>query len=231
MSLANIIAARKAAALADKQAEDTIVLQIPPEIEAKMESPIKEEPIIPAGKPLSFAEKLALKKQSSISTASTPAATNNATVLPTLTGHLDDTVRAPEVPVIPVSMQEKLKAAIKTEVAKNSDPDTEEFENAPEEIKQGYRSIVGKVAELSGTDDNDLADAMSSLKKALLSNPSACMLMLDEDIGKMTIALRRLTQEALVESTKEKVSKPRAKKSTSNAVLTEEQMQKVFEEL
>jgi hypothetical protein len=65
---------------------------------------------------------------------------------------------------------------------------------------------------------------MAELKKALHKNPSASMMLLDTDIGQMTIALRRYTHVELAEAATEKASK-KATKSTGKAatvVLTPE---------
>ena len=53
---------------------------------------------------------------------------------------------------------------------------------------------------------------MSALKKSLMQNPAACELMLDEDLGKMVTALRRIVGEEIVAKKAEKSlgKKPKA---------------------
>lgn len=220
-TLAERLAARKVLPEAALPSEVLIAVAAarsasPSAIIAEMEDAttvVKKEPVIQTGKPLTFAEKLALKR---------------AEVLAPVQA-------APVQAVLPQAVQEKVKASILSvlkDAIEADDLQREEYTAAPEEVKQGYRDIKGRVLALGATDDDDLATAMTELKKALLQNPNACLLMLDEDIGKMTLALRRLTQEALVEGTKAKAEKkPGAKKKTAQVPLSAEDMQKVFDEL
>ena len=99
------------------------------------------------------------------------------------------------------------------------------------ETRKSYKDIRNLVSSLRDTEDESLADAMSDLKKSLIQNPQACMLMLDEEIGSMTIALRRLTQEAMVASIKEPKEKKVAKDKVTKLNLTPEQMQRALDEL
>lgn len=239
MSLADILAKRKAALAAGAEAVKTeapvaeakpalfspelapIKASILPEavVAATVEAPVKESPpVATAPRVMTFAEKMAEKK--ALAEKNSPA----VVVKP---------------PSVMANMQKGLAEAIAKSQA-NPEDDAEdfardEFKQAPENVQEGYKDIKGLVYGLAGTDDDDLAPAMSKLKKALLANPAACLLMLDQDIGKMTIALRRLTQEALVDATKEKKAKapgaPKKAKTTMQVALTEEQMAAVFAEL
>lgn len=237
MTLAEKIAAKRAAQAPQKeepvaQAETVIVQeekeeQKPPvKASAILADLVKAEPAARAEqKQLSFSEKMALKKAQEAAASSSDTHVTVEQVAAALTK-----------PTIPSPLKEKIHdkiVSVLKDAQEQDDLEREEYKNAAPEIQQGYRDIKGRVEELSETDDDDLADAMSQLKKSLLANPSACLLMLDEDIGKMTIALRRLTQEALVAATKEKAPKGVGKKtkSTSQVALTEEQMQKVLDEL
>lgn len=236
-TLAERIAAKRAAQAQETSKEeqpDGTVTEVDPEdkgiavvkASAVLENLIKEEPVIKTEqKQLTFSEKMALKKAQEQAASSPEKHVTVAEVAASLTK-----------PTIPSPLKEKIHdkiVSVLKDAQEQDDLEREEYKNAAPEIQQGYRDIKGRVEELSDTDDDDLADAMSQLKKSLLDNPSACLLMLDEDIGKMTIALRRLTQEALVAATKEKAPKGVGKKtkSTSQVALTEEQMQKVLDEL
>lgn len=240
MNFAEIIAAKKAAALAASAPSAPItdapvpapvlnVVAETPEPEQVAETPTKvftdamvgihakpeaeqvpvekPEPPMVVNKVLTFSEKMALKNASAKIVA-------EATAQPTL----------------PAAFQKKLQdkiVAVLADAAEQEDMQREEYAAATEETRKSYKDIRGLVNALSDTDDTDLAIAMSDLRKSLIQNPSACMLMLDEEIGAMTIALRRLTQEALVANTKE----PKEKKAKVSKILTAEEMQRVLDEI
>lgn len=237
-TLAERIALRKAATSKPAVVEATVAVEekkiSPSAVVEEMETLVKKEPVIQVGKSLSFAEKMHLKRQLALQGASSSQEVES---VPTPTAPSStEPVPAPTATTLPAKVQSKVQASILSvlqDAIEEDDLEREEYLKAPEEVKQGYRDIKGRVLSLGGTGDDDLAGAMTELKKALLSNPNACLLMLDEDIGKMTIALRRLTQEALVEGKAAKAKKEpgtRTKKTTQVA-LTAEQMQKVFDEL
>lgn len=232
-TLAERIAARKALSLQEEtKIEQTEVALAPVSqnvspslVVADAQDLVKQEPNYSTGKPLTFSERRALMKKQ--------VDDSLHIVVPKV---VPATTPASVAATIPVVVQEKIQASILAVLKDAIDADDlerEEFKAAPLEVQQGYRDIKGRVMSLSGTDDDDLAGAMSELKKALLQNPNACLLMLDEDIGRMTIALRRVTQEAIVEGTKAKTEKkPGTKtKKTSQVPLSAEDMQKVFDEL
>ena len=81
-------------------------------------------------------------------------------------------------------------------------PITADFSQAASEIQQ-------RIKALEALSDDDLKPAMDDLKRALMANPTACALMLPEDIGETVKALRRITGQALVapKTKKEKVPK------------------------
>lgn len=190
MSLAEILAARKAVK------EQAI---IPVEKKAIVE--VQKEEVVEA-KPLTFLQKLELKKKQD--------------------------AEAKQKPAEKVVIQAKIAEAITIEVAKQAASDNPEYDAASPEIKESYDGIKHKIDALNSFLDGELAEPMSELKRALLANPNACLLMLDEDIGKMTIALRRLVQESLVDIKEKKATK--SKKTTAH-VLTEEEMNQAFEDL
>ena len=245
-TLAEIIAARKAASNPIPTPKAPAVVEAK-QVEAKetgdgfvdaMNSLTKEEPpIAVAEKPMSFAEKLAAKRALSAQAEQkppevpTPAKVYELPVEPAeAVAPVEKEKKAFVVAgnkVAPTFMQKLIPAAAIQ--ADTEDLEREEYKQAPPEVQDGYRDIKSRVHALADYDDSALEEPMSQLKKALLANPNACLLMLDEDIGKMTIALRRLVQESLVEVTKEK--KEAKSKKTLNIPLSAEQMQKVFDEL
>lgn len=199
MGLKEILAAKKAAALASETPEPAapattavVATQEPPK-EAKvlaLDLPVEAPAPATSSKPLSFAEKMALKKAQAASAG-------------------------PVAPVIP----EVKEPVINPDML----PDDPTEAAAYIGIK---RTIEGLVA-LMG---DELKSGMSQLKKALKENPAACELMLDEDLGKMVVALRRMTGEQLAAATKppKKIGKtPKAKE----LVLTKEQIEAAMAEL
>lgn len=95
------------------------------------------------------------------------------------------------------------------------------------EISQAATDILPRIKELQNLSGEDLESEMQILKKAILENPSAAMLMLPEDIGCMVVALRRMTGQSIAEATAEKkTGTKKAKKA-----LTAEEMAAAFDEL
>lgn len=96
---------------------------------------------------------------------------------------------------------------------------------------QAYVDIKTKIAQLEDMMDDDLRNGMAQLKQALKKNPNAAMLMLDSDIGKMVIALRRMTHTE-IEIAKEPKKRGRKTEPKAKAVqLTADQIAAAFEEL
>lgn len=193
MGLKELLAAKKAAAAASAPApapalDDPLAAMglstAAPEtpVQATVEAPIQPEPPVSTPqKPMTFAERMALKKQQAA--ASTPAPPVPAP--------------APEPPAPKQPVEVKLSEA-QLEVIEAEDN---------KELAQAYSDLALLINHLQYTDEGDsLQNAMSELKKALKQNPSASMLLLDTDIGQMTIALRRLTQEHLEEAPKKAAS-------------------------
>lgn len=58
--------------------------------------------------------------------------------------------------------------------------------------------ISQRISLLNALSEADLANEMRELKTALKENPAACSLMMDEDIGLLVEALRKLTHKAIV---------------------------------
>jgi hypothetical protein len=177
------------------------------DFEGTVSVPIKSEAASPIPtKGMTFAEKMALRKAEAAALANPTKASNE-----TPNGQLQ--VQAAEVKQKPVEI--KLSEEQQEVLA--------EIEDA--EMAQAYSDIALKINFLATTSTGEpLGNAMAELKKALHKNPSASMMLLDTDIGQMTIALRRYTHVELAEAATEKASK-KATKSTGKAatvVLTPE---------
>lgn len=57
--------------------------------------------------------------------------------------------------------------------------------------------IEARIQSLSSMNEESLKDEMASLKRALLANPEACMLLREENIGLLVESLRRITKKEL----------------------------------
>lgn len=181
MGLAEILAAKKAAALA---ANSVATEQKPEEQKPVLNGTPPATPIVEAApsKPLSFAEKMALKKKSELA-ESKPATA--------------------EQPKASVPLQTIAQAA-----ASITSDDTESEGDDSNIIRNQYAEIAAKIDELVGmSPSNELTSGMASLKRSLMANPAACELMLDEDIGKMVTILRRIVGEEIT-AVKEGKAKP-----------------------
>lgn len=167
-------------------------------------------------KPLTFAEKMALKKQQDLAKASAQAVANTTAV----------------TTVPPVQMTEStttidngkstIPEADAKELAQAAMPVTEQpsMEGVSAEDAQAYEDIRVKIDTLTTLDGEPLENAMSDLKKALLKNPNATNLMQDQDIGQLVIALRKITGEAIAEAAKDG-RKTRVKASKVQVDLTD----------
>lgn len=209
MSLADILAKKKAAAAAaaegDKAVNATPV--------AAVEAPVvvaeakKEEAPAPAAKPLTFAEKMALKKQQAA--APKEESTAQAVEVPALAALSSITERITKTPSAPKDIP------IVTDDA---------------DLQQKYADIRIKIDDLENRMGEDLKTAMTTLKKALMANPAACEIMLDEDIGEMVKALRRMTMQDVIE-TKETGGGKKKPKAKTMADLTPEMLAQGLAEL
>lgn len=80
--------------------------------------------------------------------------------------------------------------------------------------------IQARISQLESLFEQPLKDEMESLKQALLENPAATELLMDEDIGALVQALRRITATAAIASVKEKApAKPKKAKLLSKEEL------------
>lgn len=187
MSLADILAKKKAAAAA---------ASAPTQAPAPAPAPVAEAPAQPA-KPLTFAEKMALKK---------------AQAAGTLTAALAKPAPVAEASPLAVLDEPAVSAPVQQKVPKEIPILTEDTNT-----QQQYAGIRAKIDDLESRMGSDLKVAMEELKIALRSNPEACELMLDEDIGEMVKALRRMTMQDVIETKEPGKKKPKA---TTMAALT-----------
>lgn len=233
MGLAEILAKKKAA-----QAE--AAAPTAPAQEAEEKKPAQEAPApVPAPaavseKPLTFAEKMALKKQQAAAQeAPAPAVSPIAA--------MEEPAKAPSAPVqtaapsAPLSFADKLRAqkeavkAAQTVVQEKVEIDPERIPADPDEA-QSFVDIVTKINDLKSLMEDDLKEGMSALKAAIKKNPSAADLLLDEELGLMVVALRRMRGITIAEATKEK--KPGAKKPKAKEVaLSAEELEAAWSEL
>lgn len=215
MGLKELLAAKRAAAAAAEAPAQ------PAPVPAKTEvvtppAPVKAEPAPePAPqKPMSFAEKIALKKKQAETAVSAPAPTP-ASALAAL--DIEDTI-VQEAPTVTLSPDQL--SVIQ--------------EEEDSELAQAYSDLALTINKLKYTDDgDDLTNAMTELKKALKKNPSASMLLLDTDIGQMTLALRRYTGLAISDAkeSKEKAKPGRKPAKASNVPLTPEQIAAALDDM
>ena len=87
--------------------------------------------------------------------------------------------------------------------------------DSPEQV---YSEISQRIKTLEAMSGDSLKDEMVDLKKALLENPQACMLLLPEEIGSLVSSLRKITGIAIAtassKTSKKKEPKASAKKMT-----------------
>lgn len=76
-----------------------------------------------------------------------------------------------------------------------------------------------RISQLCDMEDVDLKTEMQSLKAAILENPQATSLLLDEDVGLLVAALRKITGVAITQAS---TSKPRAKKEKAKPMSADE---------
>ena len=86
-------------------------------------------------------------------------------------------------------------------------------------MEMSVDEISQRISQLETLMGDDLRNEMSALKQAILENPSACSLLLDQDIGKLVSSLRRITGQAIA-SAAAKATKPKAEPKAKPAKLT-----------
>lgn len=207
MGIKEILAAKKAAALAATvKAEDATAIVAMAEIPKQVEAIAEVKKAEPA-KSLTFAEKMALKRaQAAVQEAPKPIASS--------TPMLD--------------IEDAVAEVKKEEEDIFIDPDT-----LPDDPAQAaaFIDIKRRVAKLKNLMGDDLPPAMSQLKKALKENPAACELMLDEDLGMMVVALRRMTGEQIAAAAEPKKKGPGKSAKAKDVALTKDQIMDAFNEM
>ena len=225
MGLAEILAKKKAAAEA---AAPTAPAQEAEEKKPAQEAPAPvPAPAASAEKPLTFAEKMALKKQQ--------AAAQEAPAVSPIAATEEIAAEKSAASSGPLSFADKLRAqkeavkAAQTVVQEKTEIDPERIPADPDEA-QSFVDIVTKINDLKSLMEDDLKEGMSALKAAIKKNPSAADLLLDEELGLMVVALRRMRGITITEATKEK--KPGAKKPKAKEVaLSAEELEAAWSEL
>lgn len=193
-TLAERLRAKRAAAAQETAVEETPKQEPDAPQAVEMLAAVEEqaaEPVATVDKPMSFAEKMRLRK-GEIQTAQAAPAPKPAPA---------------EVKIDPSRIPD--------------DPET----------AQAFVDICTKVHSLSSLFDDDLSNAMSELKAALKKNPAATELMLDEDVGLMVSALRRMNHIAVVAAEKPKKAGAKSKPKAADVQLTKEELEKLFDEL
>ncbi|MGE4259186.1 MAG: hypothetical protein AB7F19_07580 [Candidatus Babeliales bacterium] len=203
--LAEMLARKKAEKEAAQQ-QETVTLKVPAEVakavDAAPEEAVKhlekEAAALASAKPLTFAEKMAAKRAAE-------AAAKEAIPAP---------ASSPAV--------EEHKAAVKAEEPKpvpslKPEPPPQKQEASLVD-EQKYADISARIKALADLQEESLENAMKELKKSLSENPNACALMLDEDLGLMVTALRRMNNVQVAEIKEGgKTKKPKAAKVALDA--------------
>lgn len=83
--------------------------------------------------------------------------------------------------------------------------------------EQTYSEISTRIQQLENLSTDDLKGEMQDLKKSLMENAEACMLMKPEDIGELVKHLLKVTGAAIATASTSTTRKPRigAKKLTA----------------
>jgi len=89
--------------------------------------------------------------------------------------------------------------------------------------EQVAADISARIQALELMSGENLKGEMTALKKALLDNPAACLLLKDEDIGSLVSSLRRITGVALSAASAKKTTKA-GKTTASTSKFTKEQL-------
>ena len=233
MGLAEILAKKKAAAEATSQTSPATVEEKKPMQEQPLtpaQEKIKEAVPLVSEKPLTFAEKMALKKQQAAAQeAPAPAPAPAPAVSP-----IAATEEIAAASSAPLSFADKLRAqkeavkAAQTVVQEKTEIDPERIPADPDEA-QSFVDIVTKINDLKSLMEDDLKEGMSALKAAIKKNPSAADLLLDEELGLMVVALRRIRGITVTEATKE--TKPGRKPKAKEVALSADELEAAWKEL
>lgn len=91
--------------------------------------------------------------------------------------------------------------------------------DSPQQI---YSEISSRISSLESLMGEDLRNEMTSLKIAIKENPSACMLLLPDEIGTMVSALRKVVGIAIATASAKIKKSPAEKKATTKKMTAEE---------
>lgn len=85
------------------------------------------------------------------------------------------------------------------------------------EAEQVASEISIRISQLETFSGESLKGEMQQLKKAIIENPAACLLLKEEDVGQLVAALRKITGIAITEASAKtkKATEPKAKKFTA----------------
>lgn len=227
MSLKAILAAKKAAALAASQEASTVETKEVEDDQSSTNSPSDDGGTDPSSSGV----------LDSSSSDSVPSEGGDSVVSMLQD---DDLVKpAPAASEKPLTFAEKLalkrggiaEARVAPVVAKPVEIDPASIPEDPVTAAD-YVDIKMRIQALEEAFDDDLRGAMAELKAALKKNPNATELMLDADIGKMVIALRRMTHvEVVAAATKKPAAKKASKVKAKEVALTKEEIEAAFAEL
>ena len=92
-----------------------------------------------------------------------------------------------------------------------------------ESTSQVAADISAKIEALNTLSGENLKGEMQALRRTLLANPAACLLLKDEDIGELVTSLRRMTGIALSAASASKAEKRAPKERVKK--LTQEELQ------
>jgi hypothetical protein len=168
---------------------------------------VAQAPAVVDAKPLTFAEKLALKRAQEAQQEAKPAVAPKPELF------------SPELAPPAAAL-----AIVSTAVA--TIPNVDQIDQRAE-----YSEIASRIDELQTLGGDNLRSAMADLKKALMANPAACELMLDEDIGKMVASLRRMLGEEVVAAEEGKKNSGKKPKAVQMRDLTPQELLDALEEI
>lgn len=98
-------------------------------------------------------------------------------------------------------------------------------------MEYNVEEIQARIKSLETAIGEDLKNEMLSLKQALMDNPSACALLLDEDIGKMVSALRNMTGQAVASAAASKTTRTTKAASAKPKKMTAEELARALDDM
>lgn len=102
------------------------------------------------------------------------------------------------------------------------------------EIQQRTVELQTRIKMLSEFDGEALSSAMSDLKRAIMENPDASLLLLPEDIGEIVSKLRQITGKALqTAAAKKEKTAAKKEKAPEKALktMTQEELEAGWDDL